>query len=533
MKFNLEIKKWTGIVAVILLVLNINAQDGVQLVEVSDGFFSPVDIKNAGDERLFIVEQSGKIKILNPNGTINTAPFLNIESLTNGGGEQGLLGVAFHPDYATNGFFFVNYTNNNGDSRIVRYSVSGSNPDLADMSSALPILSQDQPFGNHNAGSLNFGPDGYLYIPFGDGGSGGDPMNNAQNPQTFLGKMLRIDVDGGVPYGIPTDNPFASDDETLDEIWAIGLRNTWKFSFDAETGDLWMADVGQNAWEEIDMEPSGSAGGLNYGWRCYEGMVNYDQSQCPGTIPNITEPISVYNHNNGACSVTGGYVYRGSEFPEMYGRYYYTDYCNGQFRYIEINGGVVNEGTVIGGAQGFGWSSFGESSTNELYVANLDGTIYRLAGACYGFSVDIEADGDVLTANQEGQYVWFLNGVEISGENGQSLVTTENGTYTVQVLTDNNCEALSSGYLVTGIEELSASVISISPNPANDILVYALDANDQFEAIVVYDSQGKIVFENRGVDSGEIDVHAFAEGVYYLEIQGGAIKYRAAFIVKH
>jgi len=309
------------------------SQLAIDLVEVADGFQSIVDLTNAGDDRLFVVEQNGRIKILNADFTTQSENFLDISSLTDGGGEQGLLGLAFHPDYADNGYFYVNYTNNSGSTVIARYTVSSADPNIADPGSAEIILQQSQPYSNHNAGDINFGPDGYLYIPMGDGGSGGDPENRAQNPSTLLGKMLRIDVDGGSPYAIPADNPFVGNADYLPEIWAVGLRNTWRFSFDAETGDMWMGDVGQNVWEEIDFEPAGSAGGLNYGWRCTEGLVDYDQSQCSSSLV-IEYPISVYNHSGGACSITGGYVYRGSEFPDMQGKYFYTDYCNGQFGWV-------------------------------------------------------------------------------------------------------------------------------------------------------------------------------------------------------
>jgi len=360
----------------------------IELNEVASGFNNPVDIVNAGDDRLFIVEKSGRIKILNSNGTTNTTNFLNVASLISSSGERGLLGLAFHPDYANNGYFYVHYTNTNGDSRVVRYTVSAGNPDVANAGSALVIFSQDQPFSNHNAGDINFGPDGYLYVPYGDGGSGGDPDNYSQNTQSHLGKMLRLDVDGGTPYAIPSDNPFVGDPSTLDEIWSIGLRNTWRFSFDALTGDMWMGDVGQNVWEEIDFEPAGT-GGLNYGWRCKEGLVNFDFTGCAGL--DLVDPVAVYNHSGGACSVTGGYVYRGTQFPGMYGKYIYTDYCNGQFRSLESDGnGGWNE-ALISGANGFGWTTFGEDVNNELYVANASGVIYQVTDPSIPTTVELNA----------------------------------------------------------------------------------------------------------------------------------------------
>jgi len=330
----MKFKYFTTILFSVFFFGNSFGQLQIELVQIANGFNNPVALENAGDDRLFVVQKSGAIKILNSDGTTNATDFLNVSSLITSSGERGLLGMAFHPDYANNGFFYIHYTNNSGDSRVVRYSVS-ANPDVADANSALIILAQSQPFSNHNAGDIAFGPDGYLYIPFGDGGSGGDPQGNGQNPQTFLGKMLRLDVDGGTPYAIPGDNPFVGDASTLDEIWSLGLRNTWRFSFDALTGDMWMADVGQNVWEEIDFEPAGT-GGLNYGWRCKEGLVDFNTAGCAGL--SLTDPISVYNHSGGACSVTGGFVYRGTQYPGMVGKYIYTDYCNGQFRSLEPDG---------------------------------------------------------------------------------------------------------------------------------------------------------------------------------------------------
>ena len=257
------------------------AQPTVDLELFADGFSSPVDITNAGDERLFVVEKSGRIKIVLPDGTVLPTPFLNINPIVgSAGSEQGLLGLAFHPNYASNRYFFVNYTNNSGDTEIARYETDPANLNQALSNSGTVIMTIDQPFNNHNGGDIAFGPDGYLYIGMGDGGSGGDPGDRSQDPQELLGKMLRIDVDNGSPYGIPPDNPFINDTTVLDEIWAIGLRNPWRYSFDRETGDLWMGDVGQNEREEIDMQLASSTGGENYGWRCYEGDLPFNTSGC-------------------------------------------------------------------------------------------------------------------------------------------------------------------------------------------------------------------------------------------------------------
>lgn len=357
------------------------AQEDVapSITPFATGLDSPVDIKNAGDERLFVVQQTGSIRVVNGDGSVNGTPFLTL-NVNDSGNEQGLLGVVFHPDYATNGYFYVNYTAGNGSSQISRFTVS-NNPDIADASSELSILNVSQPFSNHNGGCLQFGPDGFLYIGLGDGGSGGDPGNRSQNPGTLLGKMLRIDVDNpsnGNNYGIPADNPFVNQNNTRDEIWALGVRNPWKFSFDAQTGELWIADVGQNEIEEIN-KVDGTTGGLNYGWRCYEGNTTFNPSGCPSDN-TLTFPFVDYSHSgNGAfkCSVTGGYVYRGSDFPDMQGLYVFGDFCSDEIATIDSSGNLLFFDTSPGGL-----STFGVDMNNELYVAGLGaGIIYRVINA--------------------------------------------------------------------------------------------------------------------------------------------------------
>ncbi|HUR81277.1 MAG TPA: PQQ-dependent sugar dehydrogenase [Thermoanaerobaculia bacterium] len=334
---------------------------------------NPVSITHAGDSRLFITEQDGLVRIYDGTRMLPEA-FLDLRSLVSTGGERGLLSVAFHPDYAHNGFFFVNYTDVNGDTVVARYSVSTSNPNRAEPASVKRLLFVDQPYPNHNGGQLQFGPDGYLYIGMGDGGSAGDPENRAQDRSQLLGKMLRIDVNAGGSYAIPPSNPYASNSGNRGEIWAYGLRNPWRFSFDRASGDLWIADVGQGSWEEIDLQRATSIGGENYGWDVLEGTHCFGATSCTrlGTI----EPVIEYNHSGGACSVTGGYVYRGTRSPRLEGMYLYGDYCNGRIW------GARNNGT--------GWSStqladttylistFGEDVNGEIYVADHKGAIYRI-----------------------------------------------------------------------------------------------------------------------------------------------------------
>src|SRR3954453_4915205 len=290
------------------------AQD-VALQPIATGLDQPVALTHAGDTRLFITEQTGTIRIYDALG-LRATPFLDIRSLVLSGGERGLLSVAFHPQYRDNGLFFVYYTNRNGDNSIARYKVS-SDPDRADSATGTILLTIAHPnFANHNGGQLQFGPDGYLYIGTGDGGSGGDPNNNAQNLNQLLGKLLRIDVDHGTPYAIPPSNPFVSHSGARGEIWAYGLRNPWRFTFDRANGDMWIGDVGQGDYEEVDLQPATSVGGENYGWRKMEGFPCFNPSANCADI-SLTPPIIEYSHAGGACSISGGYRHRGTQIPSL------------------------------------------------------------------------------------------------------------------------------------------------------------------------------------------------------------------------
>lgn len=348
------------------------------------GLQSPVFITNAGDgsNRLFVLEQRGAIRIIDGAGALLTTPFLDIDPIVSSGGERGLLGLAFHPDYANNGLFYVNYTNNSGHTVVAEYRRSAGDPNVADPTSARVLMTVNQPFANHNGGWLGFGPDGYLYISLGDGGSSNDPGNRASNLAERLGKLLRIDVDNpdpGLPYGIPSDNPFANDGDpnTLGEIWAYGLRNPWRTSFDRLTGDLWIADVGQNAREEINFQPAGDPGGNHYGWRCREGTgPTPGIAGCPATNPLWVDPVHEYTHSLG-CSITGGYVYRGCELGEAYqGKYFFSDYCTGPIWYLDPDN---NYNRTLAFDTTYNIATFGEDEGGELYFANIsNGTIYKI-----------------------------------------------------------------------------------------------------------------------------------------------------------
>jgi glucose/arabinose dehydrogenase len=347
------------------------------LRQIATGIPSPVAIAHASDSRLFVVLQRGEIWIY--DGTrVLPVPFLDIRLLVSCCNERGLLGLAFHPKYSENGRFFVYYTNRSGDIVVARYNVS-ADPDRADPASRVEILQIAHPsFANHNGGQLQFGPDGYLYLGTGDGGSGGDPMNNSQNVNVLLGKLLRLDVDSA-PYAIPPSNPFVGRANARPEIWAYGLRNPWRFSFDRDTGELWIADVGQDTWEEIDLQAAGSAGGANYGWRAMEGTHCFNPSRdC--RQPDMILPIIEYDHSGGACSVTGGYRYRGSRYPRYRGTYFYADYCIGVISAAtQQPNGSWNTRQLFDTR--FAISTFGEDIDGEIYVADYAGTIYQITDA--------------------------------------------------------------------------------------------------------------------------------------------------------
>ena len=345
---------------------------------VVTGLSSPVDITHAGDGsgRLFIILQGGRIVIFD-GVQILSPPFLDITSLVSSGGERGLLGAAFHPNYGGNGFFYVSYTDSAGDSVIARYSVS-FDPNRADSTSGVILLTIPQPFSNHNGGQLHFGPDGYLYIGIGDGGSGGDPQNNGQDLGTLLGKIIRIDVDSGLPFTIPPDNPFVGIVGAREEIWSYGLRNPWRFSFDRLTGDMFIGDVGQGSWEEVDFQPANSTEGENYGWRLMEGNSCFNPAiNCNNGTLSL--PILVYDHSVG-CSVTGGYRYRGSKNPNLNGLYLYGDFCSGLIWGAQEDG-LGGWNTTVLLDTNLSISTFGEDESGEIYFAHLsatDGAIYQV-----------------------------------------------------------------------------------------------------------------------------------------------------------
>jgi glucose/arabinose dehydrogenase len=438
-----------------LLFCGILHSQTLNLQSFATGFSNAVAIEHApNDPRLFVVQKGGQIRIVNTNGTINTTPFLTVTGLGTSN-EQGLLGLAFHPNYATNGMFFVNYTNTAGDTVIARYSVS-SNPDVANSTGTI-LMTIDQPYSNHNGGTIKFGPDGYLYIGMGDGGSGGDPQGYAQNmtvdssfpSRVFLGKMLRIDVGTteGSTYTIPSTNPFVGQ-AGKEEIWARGLRNPWKFSFNRLNGDLWIADVGQGAFEEINKVSAPlSNSGLNFGWRCYEGNATYNTAGCDAQN-TMTMPVSQYAYSPSPCtSITGGYLYTGNMYPNLQNKYIFADYCWGDIGYISDTGGTI---TWSYNSSNFIYS-FGEDKDGELYVS--------------------------------------------TGSAIHKLVDTSLST-----------------------NDFTKSGISVYPNPASSELFIKNENNVELSSIKITDLTGKIV-ANQNTEFSSMNISDLSKGMYFVTIE--------------
>lgn len=408
---------------------------------IPSGLNDPVRLVPSEDGNLFILEQAhGDVEIYDLAG-VHQGKFLDVSSIISTGSERGLLGFAFHPDYLTNGKFYLNYTNTSGDTHISEWSVS-ANPLVADAASEVVLMTIDQDFSNHNGGHIAFGPDGYLYIGMGDGGSGNDPNGRAQDHGSLLGKMLRIEVPGTGVYTIPASNPFVADGSTEDEIWAIGVRNPWNFSFDSQTGDLWIGDVGQDSWEEIDFQPAASAGGENYGWRCWEGDAEHITSACSGITH--TGPVAAHEHTgfSGWCSITGGAVYRGSDYPGMQGYYLYTDYCYGEIHAVKDDGAGGFDGYALNTTGNFGYTDIVEGLDGTMYIVNINGSVSKLVDNC-NIQPELTLAGTDLNIDLAvNGYTWFVDGVEVPAETTAYLSPTTGGEY-ICLVDDAGCTRLS------------------------------------------------------------------------------------------
>ena len=521
---------------------------------ITSGLSSPVDVVNAGDgtNRLFIVQQGGTVRIVS-GGVLLPGNFLDIpDSISAGGGERGLLSIAFHPNFSSNRYFFIYYTNTAGDIRITRFQTQVGNPNAADKSTGVVLLTIPHPsFSNHNGGKLNFGPDGNLYFGTGDGGSGGDPNNNAQNGNSLLGKMIRINVNNFTTppyYTIPADNPYTSDPAVRDEIFAIGLRNPWRWSFDRLNRDVWIADVGQGAWEEINSRTFATSGGINYGWRCYEGNNAYNTAGCLSQNSYVS-PIFNYPHNSatGGFSVTGGYVYRGAEFAAMYGYYICSDFVSGNVWLIKSNGTVGWNVSQQNGLPG-SIAGFGEAENGDLYALSLSGTLYKVTtNTVLPVSIqDLTATGftvynEIRWKTNNEQNVSYFN-VEFStdGVNYTSagrinaINNPASNIYSYQhfiigytklfyriKITEKNGQ-ISYSYIAT-VEKKESPHIKIYPTLIKDNRLNII-SDKPVEQILIYSAEGKKVFQSSPSNltntvNISITLPALQNGFYIVQVK--------------
>jgi glucose/arabinose dehydrogenase len=508
------------------------------------GLTAPVDIVNAkdGSNKLYIVQQNGIVRV-HSGGALLPTSFLNMGALItyDAGGERGLLSIAFHPQYSTNRYFFVYYNNAAGNGELAQYQTLAGSPDQADPASRKVLLTVIKPYTNHNGCKLNFGPDGNLYLGLGDGGSGGDPQNHSQDLNSYLGKMLRINVDNFTTppyYTVPPTNPFVGVAGTLPEIYSYGLRNPWRWNFDRSTGDMWIADVGQGAWEEVNYIPAGATSGLNYGWRCYEGTHTYDLSQCGATpLTGKTFPIFEYAHNNaGGYSITGGLVYRGTEYPALQGWYICADYVRPNGWIIKSNGaGGWNVAQQTNYPAGI--SSFGDAEDGTLYAVTLGGTIYKVIssgvvpvrlvsfegknqGAKDLLNWKIVTDPSLRTfeIEQSSDRTRFSKIGEINAN------TSELYTFSADILPSDRYYRLRIKYSTGSVQY--SDIIKISAKDKNSITAYAI-SQDQIQltnpsplkSVSLLNMQGQRLHAFNNLSSGAhiLSISNLPSGIYYLQ----------------
>lgn len=516
----------------VLLSAQVLNKPKVALRNWATGFTQPVAITNCGDSRLFVVEKAGRVRIVSDSMQVVAQPFLDISDHVNSvGNEQGLLGLAFPQNYADSGYFFVYYIfgPGNGTSRVSRFRVT-ADPDSADAASEQVIYSWPQPYTNHNGGDIHFGPDGYLYVGFGDGGSGYDPEQNGQDYTEPLAGMIRIDVsDPDTTYTIPPSNPFAtSTSDTLPEVWATGLRNPWRWGFDRLTGDLWIGDVGQDTWEEVDFWPAGDNSCPNFGWRCREGFIatpTINQANCLAASAYV-EPQAAFAHaGQGWCSVIGGRVYRGEWYPHHAGHYIFTDYCAGDL--LTFAAGSMTDVDTMLLTSTAGFAVIAEDSAGQLYVGNqLNGQVKKIYDPCPMGDPTITSQGDTaLAATEANSYQWYMDGAPIQGATAQIYVPEATGNYQVVCNFGSPCSLISDTllFIFDGMNDPAMGHLRLYPQPARDEVVLERQSTEA-STVELADGIGRVVVVARwaeGQTRMHIAVGQLPNGLYSVRSLAG------------
>lgn len=527
-------------------------QDSIAITEWGEIHEGPTAMVPLPDSNFILIQKQGQVELLDNDGN-HIGEILDLSThIGDADGERGLLGVAIHPSYPAQPYIYFNHTDIANHTAIVRYTLD---PDTTgvDTLTRKVILTIEQPYGNHNGGWMAFGPDNFLYIGMGDGGSAGDPENRAQDLSTLLGKMLRIDVDGAEPYEIPEDNPFVDSTGYRPEIWSYGWRNPWRFSFDRETGDMWIGDVGQNEVEEISWESSDSTGGLNYGWRCYEGDQEFDTSEgCNGPF---VEPILTRNHSTGDASIIGGYRYRGPD-TTLTGNYFFADFISGNVYmavFADADTLAVDSLHTIGNIGGI--ASFAEDNDGNLYAISLNGPVYRIgeggeiAAPCDSIPapeltiVDNETDSTFLTTDSTyAQYVWYYSETSDQKEEFEAIDSTSNhefypeaeGNYFVAVTDSNGCVAESEiveVVMTNAVSALEFYKIEIFPNPVTDYINIRTDEVLPQARIEIINSQGRLIRHEQTQLPGTLSMQNLPTGMYFVKFMTNN-KYHVARIFK-
>lgn len=506
----------------------------IKLNQWAQGLTRITDIAHCGDGRLFVTLQAGVIKIVLDSNVVAPTPFLDIQTLVNDvGNEQGLLGLVFDPAYTSNGFFYVHYTAGSGAgvTRVSRFSVNPLDSSVADPGSEHLIFTCPQPYTNHNGGDLDFGPDGMLYISLGDGGSGDDPGGRGQDYTEPLAGLLRLDVsDPDTTYLIPADNPFAgTTSDTLPEIWATGLRNPYRFGFDRLTGDLWIGDVGQNRWEEVDFWPAGDNSCPNFGWRCREGFHVCPTSittGCPGASAFVDPVVEHDNVANGGtwCSSIGGRVYRGSLWPHLYGHYVYTDYCGQEFRSLlpDGSGGWVDSQLCT--TSNYGYTVIAENADGELFTGNnVNGRLYKILDKCPMEPPTISYDGTTLSSSAANSYAWYVNGSPVVGATSQTYVPVQSGIYYVVGTFTGGCSLQSDTLFasIVGVEEIATPHVIVAPNPSAGQVTIEWSRSAPVQRLTIVDADGRVHLERQvtGSDRTLLSLDALADGAYMVQVR--------------